>query len=88
MSAPRRKVIWTPRKELYLRGDRKMAIANLETWEIEIDYDFHSSDRQILLTEVHELGHLCFPDFPEKKIIRKFEDLVGSELWRLGYKKR
>ena len=85
---PRRKVIWIPRKELYLRGERKMAIANLGTWEVEIDYDFHSSDRQILLTEVHELGHLYCPTFRENQIIKKFEHGLGHELWRLGYRKR
>jgi hypothetical protein len=83
----RRKVLWIPRRELYLNGKRCFAIADPETWQVEIDYDYHRSERQVLLTESHELGHILFPDLGERKVASKFEHL-GAELYRLGYRKR
>lgn len=82
----RRRVKWVERPDVYLRGERCYAVADKANWQIDIDVAYHRSPRQILLTETHELGHLLFPDLPEKDVRKKFE-FLAAELWRRGYRK-
>ena len=84
---PRKRVKWIERSGIHFNGGRVYAVANKETFEIEIDRAFHKSPLSILETEVHELRHLKSPEWTERKVTTDSRWLA-RELYRLGYRKQ
>lgn len=49
--------------------------------EFLIELDKNQSDKEYILTVVHELGHLFLPDLSEAQIV-KFEKTFGAAVWK------
>lgn len=62
-----------------------VGLADKESGEIEIDP--RQSQREYLLTLVHEWLHCALPSLSERNIIR-LEHSLGGMLWRRGYRKK
>ena len=55
--------------------------------EGEIEIDPRQSEREYLLTLVHEWMHCALPRLSERSIIR-LEQSLGGMLWSQGYRKK
>lgn len=62
-----------------------VGLAEKESGEIEVDP--RQSEREYLLTLVHEWLHCALPDLSEKSIIR-LEQSLGGMLWKRGYRRK
>ena len=51
-----------------------------------IEIDPRQDNKNYLLTLVHELTHVCFPDLSEEEVIR-CEKIIGNALWEQNYRK-
>jgi len=52
-----------------------------------IEIDPRQTEKEFLLTAIHEVFHILFPDFSERKIIN-LEKKMGDVIWRLGYRRK
>jgi len=68
-----------------LSKEKCVGLAWMEDNLIEIDPK--QTEKEFLLTAIHEVFHLLFPKFGEKKVI-SLEKRMGDVLWRLGYRRK
>jgi hypothetical protein len=68
-----------------LSKEKCVGLAWIEDQLIELDPN--QTEREFLLTAIHESLHILFPKYSEKKII-SLEKSLGSVIWRLGFRNR
>jgi hypothetical protein len=82
----RKEPTWVERDNIYWRGERVFALADLDTWVIEIDTT-QLSEKQQHYNEVHELVHLKRPKWREREV-ETLALFLHRALWKRGYRRK